>query len=261
MKSFFLILGFFTKLPVPHVEYTEELYGRGVRLAPFVGLLMGLILYGVSLLILPLDYQATAFILTVSYLLLTGGIHLDGMADTCDGLFSGRDRERMLEIMKDSRVGTYGVISIILWFLFFFVALQHIPTIMLFIMPMVGKAAAILSAHVGGYAREDGLGKVFVNCCTANVVTISIILPTVMVAGLGFTGLLWQYNPQRWFLIFFMEIAMIFSLLMIYVISLNIKEKLGGVTGDTLGFVCEVSQMIFIAMGYVFYQYYGISII
>ncbi len=257
MKSFFLMLGFFTKIPVPHVEYTEELYGRGLKLVPFVGLLIGVILYGVSFLSLFLDQEVTALILAAVYLLLTGGIHLDGLADTCDGLFSGRDRDKMLEIMKDSRIGTYGVLSLILWFLFFFVTLQHIPSVMLLIMPMVGKVAAILSGHRAEYARKDGLGKVFVSHCTIKAVMIGVLLPSILIGVMGMSGLLWQENPQRIFMIIFLEIAMIFSLLMIFLITEGIKEKLGGVTGDTLGFVCEIGQVIFVAMGYLFYQFYG----
>ena len=101
MKSFILMLSFFTRLPVPYVEYEEKLYIKGIKTIPFVGIVLGLILYVVSFVNLWFDPEVTAVVLLMTYIFMTGGLHLDGLADTCDGVFSGRERERMLEIMKE----------------------------------------------------------------------------------------------------------------------------------------------------------------
>ena len=105
IRSFLLMLGFFTRIPVPQVEYTEERYVRGIPLLPFVGAVNGGLLVCVWQLHRWLPTPVVSLLMFLLYLLLTGGIHLDGLGDSCDALFSGRDRERMLEIMKDKGNG------------------------------------------------------------------------------------------------------------------------------------------------------------
>ena len=122
------MVGFFTRLPVPKIEYSEESYSRAVKFIPLVGLVIGAILVLAELLLLALNAPALicgAILLTI-YIFLTGGLHFDGLADTCDGVFSGRTREQALEIMKDSRLGVFGALGIFTVGLFYFV-LVHIP--------------------------------------------------------------------------------------------------------------------------------------
>ena len=111
IRSFVLMLGFFARIPVPQIEYTEERYIKGIPLLPFVGAVSGGLLLCVYQLSRWLPMPVTALALFLAYLLITGGLHLDGLGDSCDALFSGRDREKMLEIMKDSRSGSFGVLG------------------------------------------------------------------------------------------------------------------------------------------------------
>ena len=118
MNRFKMILSFFSTIPVKNYDFIEAELGKGIRLVPLVGVLFGLILVslnsGISFI---LDKEAGAFLILLVYLFLTGGLHFDGVADTSDGIFSHRSKERILEIMKDSRIGAFGVISLIVIFL------------------------------------------------------------------------------------------------------------------------------------------------
>ncbi|MGE5613890.1 MAG: adenosylcobinamide-GDP ribazoletransferase, partial [Bacillota bacterium] len=112
MRRFILMLQFLTTLPVKiNVKAGREDFGKGLVLAPLVGLVVGALTAGFNYLFGILFPPLVTAVLTVAvYILLTGGLHLDGLGDTADGIFSNRPAERVLEIMKDSRVGTNAVI-------------------------------------------------------------------------------------------------------------------------------------------------------
>lgn len=118
IKLFWATLSFLSRLPVPE-RWSQGLdidrYVRGIVTFPVVGALLGLLSGLVFLAVqawcgIPL----AALFAVLALALLTGGFHLDGLADTCDGVFSARRRERMLEIMRDSRLGTHGGLALIL---------------------------------------------------------------------------------------------------------------------------------------------------
>ncbi|MBL4890077.1 MAG: adenosylcobinamide-GDP ribazoletransferase, partial [Candidatus Lindowbacteria bacterium] len=111
-SNFRSALTFLTVLPFPktNAKPSSDTLGNTLKYYPLVGLILGLILAGTGMaLLLFVPPMLTALIITVLWALLTGGLHLDGVSDTCDGLFSSRTPERSLEIMKDSHIGTMGV--------------------------------------------------------------------------------------------------------------------------------------------------------
>ena len=113
MKGFLLLMSFMTRLYVPKVEYDELKLGKAMKYFPFVGFIIGIFLYFTALLFFRFTYSinlAIIFVILIE-IILTGGIHLDGLADTFDGIFSYRSKQKMLEIMKDSRIGTNGVLA------------------------------------------------------------------------------------------------------------------------------------------------------
>lgn len=230
MKEFLLMLSFFTRLPVPTVEFTEERYRRGLVWVPFIGLIMGLLLYAVSFLHLVLDPAMVALALIAVWLILSGALHLDGLADSFDGLFSGRDRERILSIMHDSHIGTFGVIGLIFYFCFSLIILQRIPFEALIVSPIIGKSAPVLSAYLSHYARAEGMGKIFTDNCGKKELTVALILPVLISAAL---------NP--WFLP-----CVVLALLIVVPLTRWTDKAIGGITGDTMGMVCELSQMAFL---------------
>lgn len=235
MRSFLLMLSFFTRLPVKQIAYEEQIYIKGIKYAPVIGLLMGLILYGLSFLSLILDKPVVTIILILAYIILTGALHLDGLADTCDGIFSGRSRERILDIMRDSQTGVYGVISIGFWFVFYVVLLNYAPYEALIILPVVGKSAPIISASAGHYIRQEGLGKVFAEHAKGPALVMATLLPILVSLFV---------EP------FFIG-AIGLAFLAVLIATKQFERTIGGITGDTMGFVCELSQMVFIFAVYI----------
>lgn len=230
MKNLFLMLSFFTRLPVPFVEYTEERYRRGLKWVPAIGLLLGGLLYGVSFLHLILDPDLVALVLIACYVAASGALHLDGLADSFDGLLSGRDKDRVLEIMKDSHIGSFGTIALIFYFLSFFILLGKVPYEALLLMPLVGKSAPILSAYFSPYARPEGMGKVFTEHCGKAELSIALLLPIAVAVAL-----------DPWYLA-----AVAVALAVVLLLTQWSKRVIGGITGDTMGMVCELSQLTFL---------------
>ena len=115
MTPFFIALQFLTRLKIVNqTEWSVEDFGKSVVAFPYVGLIIGLILallYGILSPFIPL--VPLMLILVIAEFLITGGLHADGLMDTSDGLFSGRERDRKLEIMKDSRIGSFGVVAFV----------------------------------------------------------------------------------------------------------------------------------------------------
>ncbi len=113
MKRFISILQFMTRIPINiNVGFDEEFH-KTLSYFPLVGLVLGvleLLIGKISLMIF--DPFITSLIITLSAVILTGGLHIDGLGDTFDALYSYRDKEKMLEIMKDSRLGTNSLLAV-----------------------------------------------------------------------------------------------------------------------------------------------------
>ncbi|MDD2497634.1 MAG: adenosylcobinamide-GDP ribazoletransferase, partial [Desulfitobacteriaceae bacterium] len=109
-RSMIIALTFLTRIPIKiNFTYDEKDLGRTSRYFPLVGLIIGLLVAGVAYVFGGIDRQLGAVAAILTGVILTGGLHLDGFMDTADGIFSARKRDKMLEIMKDSRVGAHGV--------------------------------------------------------------------------------------------------------------------------------------------------------
>lgn len=228
---------FLTRIPIPkflQLGFDDNAFPKSVRWYPYVGLLIGGILVGLSYIFFAwLPSLVASVLLVVSGIVLTGGLHLDGLMDTADGLLSGRDRERKLAIMKDSRVGAMGVIAFVCLFAVKWAAFSAIgqlyPTILL-MMPAVGRVAMVWA--ISGYpaARQDGMGVAiagqvpFSHRATAGLV---LLLPL----------LLWQLKG---FLI------LCICWLLFWWMARTISRSIGGLTGDTYGAICEVTEMVFL---------------
>ena len=225
IKSFFAALSFISRLPVParlSQGLEIEQYQRSIVTFPLVGLLLGAIAGAVVMLLQPWCGGPLAALLGVLALaLLTGGFHLDGLADTCDGIFSARRRERMLEIMRDSRLGTHGGL-----------ALRGTSALAaLAAACAVGRGMAVLLMYRQRYAREEGLGNLFIGKITLRqtLITMGIALALATVL-LGVNGLR----------------AALITLVLVWALGQALKRTLGGQTGDTLGAAIELGEVIFL---------------
>lgn len=238
--GFILQLQFLTRLPVPlRIQFEERTFARGVIFAPVIGFIIGVAIAGVYLLAALLDKRALAVLLAlVGEIVLTGGLHLDGFADMCDGLFSYRDRERMMAIMKDSRIGTNGALGLILLILLKFIMLLSVPesrlVACLLVMPVLGRMTIAWSVGISPYARKDEPG--IAGSLTKNTGFIEIIAATVISLGFAVPFLKLAAVP--------LAMVVIATALLV---NLFAVRKIGGITGDVLGGVIEISEAVFIA--------------
>lgn len=235
MKSFLLMLTFFTRIPIKYsFEYRERDLRNGIILMPLIGLIIGIIMFGVSHLSPYLDKMIMSVLIWIIYIWITGALHLDGLADTVDGIYSNRDRKRMLEIMKDSRIGTFGVISIIVVLLFNITLTNLIDYKLLIMIPVVGRACALLTCATGKSAREKGMGKTFISKSGWREGIFAIIyLFTISV-----------------FINYKLILPVVFTLIATTYYIRYLTSKLGGITGDNIGFMIEITQTVFVFTTY-----------
>ncbi len=156
MKGLILLFSFMTRLPVPKMEFDSEELGKSMKFFPVVGLVIGLILYLFARGISFVTGSSFPFLLSVLVLLLevaiTGALHLDGLADTFDGMFSYRSKQKILEIMKDSRLGTNGALALIFYFLLkwsifaelFYTLGKNYFAIFLVTMPIIARLGSVI---------------------------------------------------------------------------------------------------------------------
>lgn len=236
MKKFLLALSFLTVIPAygKRLASDEEMAGS-LAFYPLVGFLMGALLAAMAYFIKPLSLgMGGCALLLVAWIMLTAGLHLDGLMDTADGLFSGRDRERKLEIMRDSRIGAMGAIALaaLLLLKFSFISVLTYPQIfwLLMIAPAFGRCMMVLGIYFFPYARSGpGLGKSFADQAGWHHIIIA--------AG---TLLLGAYFLLKINGLILLGISFVPAFLIIFWMA----RQLGGLTGDTYGAICEISETV-----------------
>jgi len=235
IRAFALALQLLTRLPVPPLTtppQSQEL-GLSVLFFPVVGLLIGVLLAGMHIALWRIDPGVLAALVLIVWALLTGGLHLDGLADTADAWIGGQgNRERTLLIMKDSRSGPIAIVVIVLLLLTKFAALQVLLVgdagLVLLLAPVLGRTVIVLLLITTPYVRPDGLGSPYANYLprwSCGVLVLLVAVATVaLLEGLG---------------------GLLLAVLGIGFMGLrhSLINRLGGVTGDTLGAVCELTEM------------------
>jgi adenosylcobinamide-GDP ribazoletransferase len=205
-----------------------------------VGLVIGLLLTltAFAAMQVPFSEQITACLVLLVLTLVTGALHVDGLADTADGVLGGATKERRLEIMRDSRIGSFGAIAIVFDYLLRYCAITQIIlttnhmvilATILCIMPMVGRWGQVIAAALCKYARpEEGVGKAFVDSVSWPAVLVGAILPVgFSVLLLGATGIL------------MLAMTVMVSLVVVFIVW----WRIGGMTGDALGAVNEIAEI------------------
>lgn len=245
---------FLTRLPVPvTLHYDEALFRRSVVFYPLVGAVLGMLL-GLAGMLLQgwLTPGVTAALLLVLWIAMTGGLHLDGLMDTADGIFSYRSREQMLEIMKDSRVGAMGVIACVLLLLCKWTLLQQwLPLAAdgtLFALPLAAlwsRWYMVVAIACWPYARQGqegggGLGSFFrglgVKHLTIHTM-FALLLSWLLIAMMGKT-------PFSLHGLLIVGSAVFTSGACGAWMSRFLSRKLGGLTGDTYGAQNEVLETV-----------------
>jgi adenosylcobinamide-GDP ribazoletransferase len=231
---------FLSVLPLPAnlQGFDTEDDTRRLRLGsgyfPVVGLALGLLLWLLILAVGPhLPSLALAALLVVALVLLTGGLHLDGLMDTCDGLFGGITRERKLEIMRDSRVGSFGVLGAICVLLLkwaFFASLGEARLVQALVITLpCARWAMVLALRAFPSARAIGLGMTFRQTVTlgrflqAGITALIIALVVGQLVG---------------------ALAWVVATLTALAIGAWVTYSLGGLTGDIYGAIEEITEVV-----------------
>jgi adenosylcobinamide-GDP ribazoletransferase len=233
MKDFLAALQFLTIFPWPRrTERAPDEIGKGAAFFPFIGLILGALLVFADWLVRPyLPPALTAVALAAMLAVLSRGLHLDGLADTFDGLGAGGSRERMLAIMDDPRTGAFGVMAIV--FVLFckvhaIAALSSDRWRALLIAPTLARWAMALFGYRATAAKE-GLGAhMIANMTGARLLFATATALILAVAAAGVRGLA--------------VMALVGLLTLAW--KLYFHRRLGGVTGDVFGAVAELSEAI-----------------
>ena len=236
MKDFLRALSFLTILPAGRFQAPgEKDLARSMAFFPAVGLVLGVLLsFGYYLLSLVLPGPIVLWLTIGLLAFLTRGLHLDGFADTADGIASGGPREKILEVMRDSRIGAFGVMGLIFLIGAKYLALNQIPDAAIYssfiLMTVMGRNGMVLICYRSSYARSgEGLAKPF----TENLTARELLISSASALGIGlllrgFVGILVFLGTG----LFSLGYRLFFS------------KRLNGVTGDVLGAANELSELL-----------------
>nr|PZN05756.1 MAG: adenosylcobinamide-GDP ribazoletransferase [Bacillota bacterium] len=232
--GFYVALLFLTRIPLPNIKFEEKDIVRSLPYFPVVGAIIGVILaLADAVLRNYLPDPALAGLIVILETVITGGLHIDGFADTMDGLFCGKDKSGKLEVMKDSRLGAFGAIGIVSLYLLKFSALLSVPAPLrqklILIFPVISRWVMTWPVVLFPYVREKGLGKAF----KVGKSLLQLVLPTVFC--LIFTYVIGKLHG-------IMLAILCFGLGLLF--SLYIVKKIGGMTGDTYGAVNEFTEIV-----------------
>lgn len=237
MRDFITCLEFLTRVRFSkRTDWRDEDFSRSVPYFPLVGLVIGSLLATINY---SLFYIETPLFLRVTLLLLaeiiiTGGLMYDGFMDTADGVFSARSRERMLEIMKDSHVGSNAVLAIIILLLLKIAAYLELSgetlTWVLLTMSVATRTFMVVFIVNFPYARKEGIGHMFTKYAKPFYTYIAFAVCAGIIAACGL-----QYLAVA---------GICFTVTLI--IAQYLKTQLGGLTGDTYGALTECGNVIYL---------------
>ncbi|MGY2279237.1 adenosylcobinamide-GDP ribazoletransferase [Pseudomonas monsensis] len=234
MLPLWIALQFLSSLPIrlPGMPQPEQL-GRSLLCYPLVGLLFGVMLWGLNLALAGAPLLLHAALLLTVWVLLSGALHLDGLADSADAWLGGfGDRERTLTIMKDPRSGPIAVVTLVLVLLLKFAVLlaliEQQQGVVLLIVPMLGRAALLGLFLTTPYVRAGGLGQALADHLPRRAgwwVLGASMLGSLLIAGVEAV------------------VALVVAFGMFVWLRQVMMRRLGGTTGDTAGALLELLEM------------------
>lgn len=233
MKRFLIALQFLTNVPVKlNSKPGPDDFRKSLYYFPVAGLLIGSILAAGSVFFDFLPPPVKAALIIIVSVLLTGGLHIDGFADACDAFYGNRPKEKILEIMRDSRIGSMGaagIVSILLLKYGVFMTLpQDILWRALLLSGVFSRWIQSAACFSSAYAREDGRGGHFIGYSSGKE-----IIPGLVFAMALFPLLLGVWGPTLFFA----------SIIPVFFLFVYMKKRIGGMTGDTVGALSEVAEV------------------
>jgi len=232
---------FYTRIPVPkNIDHSNEILNKSTKYFPFTGWIVGgfgAFVFYVSQFVLPLSISVIFSM--ISTILLTGAFHEDGFADSCDAFGGGWSKQKILEIMKDSRIGTYGTVGLIFilaikYFALLNVHIEQIPFV-LFAAHALSRYSATGMIFFSKYARDDATSKT--KPVGKKLSSGDFLLALIF----GSTPLLvFSYMHSYWYLLIMATIIPV-----IYFLKRYFEKWIDGFTGDALGATQQISEIVF----------------
>ncbi|QER39709.1 adenosylcobinamide-GDP ribazoletransferase [Acinetobacter suaedae] len=245
MTPFWIALQFLTVFPIQLKTIpTEQQKAQAILFYPFIGLLIGLVLCISSILLFKLPTILLASIILILWIWLTGGLHLDGLADTADAWVGGfGDKERTLNIMKDPACGPIGVLSLVmiclLKFAAIYVLLEQQLSAFLIVVPAIGRSAALFFFLTTTYVRQHGLGRSIADLIPKALSWIVFVITLSFLCVFGWRGV----------------VSLVLFLLALFYLRKKFIERISGITGDTVGASIELSEVC-VLMSFLIAFYY-----
>jgi adenosylcobinamide-GDP ribazoletransferase len=231
--GFWAAIQFLTIFPTPlHHDVDDQRLGESLTYFPLVGLILGAILFGLQYgLNFLLPAPVTSALLVMALVILTGAHHLDGLIDTCDGVFAGKTAKQRLRIMADTQVGTFGIAGAILVLLLKYACLSsYMPMLpALLLLPTLGRWGMVVAIFTFPYAKTSGMGLAFKQGATWQRLAIATAIALVT----AFLLLQW-----KGVLLMTLVYACAFG------IGIYLNSRLRGLTGDTYGAINELVEAL-----------------
>lgn len=237
LHTFFIALSFLTRIAAPLKDnVTQKQIGDSIVFYPLVGALMGLAFYIIThtLLFFSSDFssEVLAAVLLTIWVLMTGGLHLDGLADSADAWIGGlNDRDRTLEIMKDPYCGPIGVAVVVLVLLLKWTALSYLlktdQYAFLIVLPMLSRSIIIVLFMTTVYVRDSGLGSALLEYMPDEAVLWFVLLVSALT-----------------YFIFANILSMLLVAVAVMALRAMMIQRIGGMTGDTLGATVEIAEAV-----------------
>jgi len=235
MRYYIIAIQFLTIIPLPfRVRCDKEDLGRSLAAFPLAGLTIGALLAGMNYLLSPWLARPLCDALLITLLsAMTGALHLDGLADVCDGIAARGGRERFLEVMKDSHIGAIGAVGLVLGLLLKWQALAAVPVGIkwqaLLLFPVIARFTQVQTVVFARNARQDGLGSVFISGAGGMQLLIAALLTLASSwLLLGMKGLI------------VLAVAMVFT----WLLKTWFRHRINGITGDVIGCISELNEIL-----------------
>lgn len=242
LRLFFIALQFFTRVPVPRwVGFEPDWLHHASRYFPAVGIVVGAVtatMYALAAMVLP--HVVAVLLSTIAGIYLTGAFHEDGFADTCDGFGGGQNRQRVLEIMTDSRIGAYGAIGIVALLGLKCVTLACLPPHALLIALLAGHSLSRLASTTLiwslDYAKSEGKAKPLAQRMSTKEFAIAIATVALPLGAFLLAG--WM----SWHALAAGVVAVALAAVWL---ARKFVQRIAGYTGDCLGAVQQVTEVAF----------------
>ncbi|WP_232020242.1 adenosylcobinamide-GDP ribazoletransferase [Sulfuriflexus mobilis] len=233
IRPLLIALQFLTSVPVRMASEPDETgIARSLGYYPLVGLLIGILLAALAWVLSDIPVLLSAGLLLVAWVFVTGGLHLDGLADSADAWVGGLgDREKTLAIMKDPYAGPAGVVGIVLLLLIKFAALHAVlvagDLTVLLLAPVLGRAVLLVLFLTTPYVRANGLGAAMAAGLPRRAVIVVVVLSLAVVLFLAGIDGLW---------------LVLAVMLVFIVLRTGVMRRIGGITGDVAGALVEITE-------------------